>query len=340
MFRFDDPQYLWLLLLIPLLVAIDLLKYSQKKKKLNKIGDKELLHELTQSYSRWRILLKRFLLYSALAMIIIMIARPQMGSKISREKRHGIETMIAIDISNSMRAEDVVPSRLEKSKLMVENLIEHFTNDKIGLIVFAGNAFIQLPITNDYISAKMFLQNISPSLIEEQGTDIGQAIHLASNSFTSQQNIGKAIILITDGEDHEGGAMEQAAAAKKKGINVFILGVGNTQGAPIPDGNGNYMQDSSGETVLSKLNESMCKEIAKAGDGTYIHVENNNAAQEKLNAELTKLQTGETESVVYSEYAEQFHIFGWIALILLLLDVLVLETPNKRLKKFKIFHEK
>ena len=175
---------------------------------------------------------------AAIALIVVMLARPQMGSKVSNDKRNGIETIIAIDISNSMLARDVVPSRLDKSKMLVENLVDNFTNDKIGLVVFAGDAFVQLPITSDYVSAKMFLQNIDPSLITTQGTDVARAITLASNSFTQQQGVGRAIILITDGEDHEGGAEEAAKQARKKGINVFILGIGSTKGAPIPVGNG------------------------------------------------------------------------------------------------------
>ena len=236
----------------------------------------------------------------ALAMIVIMLARPQMGTKISNEKRHGIEAIICLDISNSMMAEDVSPSRLDKSKMLVENMVDNFTNDKIGLIVFAGSAFTQLPITADYVSAKMFLQNAVPSLIEEQGTDIARAITLARNNFTQQKNIGRAIIIITDGEDHEGGAQEAAKAAKKAGMRVFILGVGSKQGAPIPDGNGGFMTDNHGETVMTALNEKMCQDIAAAGSGTYIHVDNTNEAQERLNKEIAKMQKSDVSSMTSS----------------------------------------
>lgn len=224
--------------------------------------------------------------------------------------------------------------------MLVENMVDNFTNDKIGLIVFAGDAFVQLPITSDYVSAKMFLQNISPSLIETQGTDIARAINLATNSFTQQANVGRAIIVITDGENHEGGVVEAAKAAKKKGANVFILGVGSTKGAPIPLGNGEYLTDNTGNTVMSALNESMCREIAQAGSGTYIHVDNTNDAQEKLNNELAKLQKGQTESVVYSEYNEQFQALAWLVLFLLAAEICVLEAKNKRLKNIRIFTKK
>lgn len=337
MFRFESPIYLWLLLLIPLLLVVSIWLYSQRKKKLRKFGDPELLRALMPDVSRWRPAVKLALMLAALALLIIMVARPQMGTKISREKRQGIETIIALDISNSMLCKDVTPTRLQKSKLLVENLVDHFTNDKIGLVVFAGDAFVQLPITSDYVSAKMFLQSISPSLIATQGTDIAQAIRLSMNSFTQDRNIGKAIILITDGEDHEGGGVEAAEDAHKKGINVFILGVGSARGAPIPMEGGGYMTDNTGETVITALNEQMCQEVARAGKGTYIHVDNNSDAQKRLDHELDRLQHGETESVVYSEYDEQFQAFGILALLLLLIEILILEIKNPMFKNMKLF---
>lgn len=337
MLRFEDPIYLWLLLLLPVLALVRFFAWRKYKKQLRHFGDPKLLADLMPDVSKPRRAVKFWLLMAALAVLILMLARPQMGTKISHEKRNGIEAIICLDISNSMKAEDVVPSRLDKSKMLVENLVDHFTNDKVGLIVFAGDAFVQLPITSDYVSAKMFLQNIDPSLIATQGTDIAQAINLAMHSFTQQDKVGRAIIVITDGEDHEGGAIEAAKAAKAKGINVFILGVGSTKGAPIPTGDGGYMKDASGQTVMSALNESMCQQIAQAGKGTYIHVDNTSDAQEKLNDELTKLQKGETNSVIYSEYDEQFQAFGIIAILLLLIEVCILESKNPKFKGLKLF---
>ena len=340
MFRFENPIFLWLLLIIPLMVVLRFVGWRQRRKKIRKFGDPNLLKELMPDVSRFRPGVKFWLLQAALALVILVMARPQMGTKISRDKRNGIETIICMDISNSMKAEDVVPSRLEKSKLMVENLVDNFTNDKIGLVVFAGDAFVQLPITSDYVSAKMFLQNIDPSLITSQGTDIARALTIAQNSFTQQEKIGRAIIVITDGEDHEGGALEAAEAARKKGINVFILGVGDTKGAPIPDGSGGYMTDNTGETVMTALNEQMCQQVAKAGKGTYIHVDNTSDAQEKLNDELAKLQKGETNSVVYSEYDEQFQAFSILALLLLIIEICIFESKNPLLKNIKLFKRK
>ncbi len=340
MFRFESSIFLYLLILIPILFVIRLLNIRQRRKKLRKFGDPSLLKELMPDVSLFRSEVKFWLAMGALALLIVMLARPQMGTKISHEKRNGIETIITLDISNSMLAEDVVPSRLDKSKMLVENMVDHFTNDKIGLIVFAGDAFVQLPITSDYVSAKMFMQSIDPSLIATQGTDIAQAITMAMNSFTQDDKVGRAIIVITDGEDHEGGSLEAAQAAKKKGMRVFVLGVGDTKGAPIPSGDGGYMTDNAGQTVMSALNEDMCRQIAQAGGGAYIHVDNTNVAQNKLNDELTKLQKGDITSTIYSEYDEQFQAFGILALLLLIIEICVFESKNRLLKNVRLFKKR
>ncbi len=338
MFRFEDPIYLWLLVLIPVFALVRFITYRNQKKKLRKFGDPKLLKLLMPDVSRFRPSVKFWILQGALALLIMMLARPQMGTKISQEKRTGIETIIALDISNSMRAEDIVPSRLDRSKMMVENLVDHFTNDKIGLIVFAGDAFVQLPITSDYVSAKMFLSSIDPSMIATQGTDIAAAIDMAMNSFTQEEGIGKAIIVITDGENHESGALEAAEAAKKKGMRVFVLGVGSAQGAPIPiPGTGDYMKDNTGNTVMSALNEDMCRQVAQAGGGVYIHVENNSAAQQQLDNELDKLSKKETSTTVYSDFDEQFQAFGILALLLLILEICIFDRRNPLLKNLSLF---
>lgn len=337
MFRFENPAFLYLLIIIPVIIVIRLLEMCKRKLKLKKFGDLSLLKQLMPDVSSSRKSLKFWLMIAALALLIVMLARPQMGTKISQEKRKGIEVIISLDISNSMRAEDVVPSRLDKSKMLVENMVDNFTNDKVGLVVFAGDAFIQLPITSDYVSAKMFLQNTDPSLIATQGTDLAGAIELSSKSFTQQDKVGRAILIITDGEDHEGGAIEAAEKARKNGIRVFVLGVGSTKGSPVPDGNGGYMKDNSGQEVISALNEEMCKQVAQAGGGAYIHVDNTSLAQRQLNDELTKLQKGDISSVVYSEYDEQFQAVGILVLILLIIEMLILERKNPFFKKIKLF---
>ena len=341
MFRFEDPIYLWLLVLIPILALVRFVTYRNQKKRLRKFGDLKLLKALMPDVSHFRPRVKFWLLLVALALLIVMLARPQMGTKISQEKRTGIETIIALDISNSMLAEDIVPSRLDRSKMMVENLVDHFTNDKIGLIVFAGDAFVQLPITSDYVSAKMFLSSIDPSMMATQGTDIAIAINMAVSSFTQEEGIGKAVIVITDGEDHEGGALEAAEEAKKKGMSVYVLGVGSTQCAPIPiPGTGDYMKDNTGNTVMSALNEEMCRQVAQAGGGVYIHVENNSAAQQQLDNELDKLSKKETSTTVYSDFDEQFQAFGILALLLLIIEICIFDRRNPLLKNLSLFSKK
>ena len=341
MFRFEDPIYLWLLVLIPILALIRFISYRNQKKRLRKFGEPALLEELMPDVSRFRPSVKFWILQGALALLVLMLARPQMGTKISQEKRVGIETIICMDISNSMLAEDIVPSRLDRSKMMIENLVDHFTNDKIGLIVFAGDAFVQLPITSDYVSAKMFLSSIDPSMIATQGTDIGRAIDMATHSFTPEEGIGRAIIVITDGENHEGGAVEAASAAKDAGMRVYVLGVGSSKGSPIPiPGTDDYMKDNTGNTVMSALNEQMCKELAQAGGGAYIHVENNSAAQDQLDNELDKLSKKETTATLYSEFDEQFQAFGLLALLLLVLEICILDRRNPLLKNISLFGKK
>ena len=276
--------------------------------------------------------------FVALCFVVLLIARPQFGSKMETVKRQGIETVIALDISNSMLAEDVVPNRLEKSKNIISRLVDSFEDDKVGLIVFAGDAFIQLPITSDFISAKIFLESITPDLIARQGTNIKAAIDMATRSFTPKEEVGKAIIIITDGENHEGGAKEAAKAAAEKGMMVYVMGVGSPEGAPIPSGRANdFRRDKEGNVIVTKLNEQMCQEIAAAGNGVYIRIDNTNNAQKILQKEIDKLAKADVETTIYSEYNEQFMVMAWIAFVLLLLEMLLMVKKNPRLKNINLF---
>ena len=320
-----------------MLFAIRLLMVHQQKRRLRRFGDIELVHQLMPNVSRFRPAVKFWMLLGALTLLIVMLARPQLGTKISHEKRTGIETIICLDVSNSMLAEDVAPSRLDRSKMMIENLVDHFTNDKIGLIVFAGDAFVQLPITSDYVSAKMFLSNISPGMIATQGTDIATAVNMASHSFTQQEGVGKAIIVITDGEDHEGDALEAAKDARERGMNTYVLGVGSPDGAPIPTGDGDYLKDNTGQTVMTGLNEDMCRQLADAGGGAYIHVENNSNAQQQLDLALDKLAKKEISTTIYSDYDEQFQAVGILVLLLLIIEVCILEVKNPLMRRISLF---
>lgn len=338
MFKFANPEYLYLLALVPVLVVLHIVSNIRRHRKMTEYGDEELLSRLMPDVSSVRPNIRFWLLFSAYTLCCFLLARPQFGSKQETVTRRGIETVIALDISNSMLADDVAPNRLEKSKRIISNLVDQFKDDKVGLIVFAGDAFVQLPITNDFISAKVFLNTISPGLITRQGTDIKQAIELASRSFTPNEGVGKAIIVITDGENHEGGAVEAAQAAAEKGYMVYVLGVGLPSGSPIPgDRKGEFRKDKDGNIVVTRLNEEMCRNIAAAGKGVYFYVDNSNAAEKALRKEMDKLAKADIETTVYTEYDEQFAIIAWMILIVLLVEILVCDSRNPRLKKFNLF---
>lgn len=341
MFRFEEPAYLYLLLLLPLLAAFYLYSNYRRRKAIRKFGDPELMAQLMPDVSKYRPDLKFWLLFGAIGLFAVLIARPQFGSKIETVKRKGVEVMIALDISNSMLAQDVQPSRLEKAKRVMAKLVDGMENDKVGMIVFAGDAFTQLPITSDYISAKMFLESINPSLISKQGTAIGSAINLAIRSFTPQEGVGRAIVVITDGENHEGGAVEAAKAAAEKGIQVSVLGVGVPDGAPIPiEGTNDFRRDREGNVIVTRLNEAMCQQIAKAGEGIYVRVDNSNSAQKAIDQEIDKMAKSDVESKVYTEFNEQFQAIAWIILVLLLIEMLILDRKNPLFKNIRLFSNK
>ena len=338
MFRFEEPTYLYLLLLLPFLAAFYLYSNYRRRKAIRKFGDPVLMAQLMPDVSKYRPDVKFWLVFAAIGLFAVLLARPQFGSKLETVKRQGVEVMIALDISNSMLAQDVQPSRLEKAKRLVAQLVDKMENDKVGMIVFAGDAFPQLPITSDYISAKMFLESINPSLISKQGTAIGAAINLATRSFTPQEGVGRAVIVITDGENHEGGAVEAAKAAAEKGIQVSVLGVGMPDGAPIPvEGTNDFRRDRDGNVVVTRLNEQMCQEIAQAGDGIYVRVDNSNAAQKVIAQEINKMAKADVETQVYTEFNEQFQAVAWIILLLLLAEMLILERKNPLFRNIHLF---
>ena len=338
MFRFEEPTYLYLLLLLPFLAAFYLYSNYRRRKAIRKFGDPVLMAQLMPDVSKYRPDVKFWLVFAAIGLFAVLLARPQFGSKLETVKRQGVEVMIALDISNSMLAQDVQPSRLEKAKRLVAQLVDKMENDKVGMIVFAGDAFTQLPITSDYISAKMFLESINPSLISKQGTAIGAAINLATRSFTPQEGVGRAVIVITDGENHEGGAVEAAKAAAEQGIQVTVLGVGMPDGAPIPvEGTNDFRRDRDGNVVVTRLNEQMCQEIAQAGDGIYVRVDNSNAAQKVIAQEINKMAKADVETQVYTEFNEQFQAVAWIILLLLLAEMLILERKNPLFRNIHLF---
>lgn len=337
MFKFAHPNALFLYILLLMVAVVYFVARSRRKKALSRYGNPELLSEMMPEVSTSRPALKFWLTFTALCFMVLLLARPQFGTKMETVTRQGIETVIALDISNSMLAEDVAPNRLEKSKNIISKLVEGFADDKVGLIVFAGDAFIQLPITSDFISAKIFLESIDPGLIARQGTNIKAAIDMATRSFTPKEGVGKAIIIITDGENHEGGAMEAAKSAAEKGMMVYVMGVGSPEGAPIPVGAGEYRRDKKGNVIVTRLNEQMCQEIAAAGNGMYIRIDNTNNAQRILQKEIDKLAKADIETTTYSEYDEQFAVMAWIAFVLLLIEMLIMMKKNPRIKGINLF---
>ena len=342
MFRFANIEMLWWLLTIPVFIIGYILYTRRKRRQLAEFGDPELVSELMPDASKARPVVKFSLLMVALALLIMAAARPQYGQKEKTVKRQGIEVMIALDISNSMMAEDVAPNRLDRAKQMLSKMIDRMVDDKVGLVVFAGEAYTQLPITCDYVSAKMFLNTITSALIPTQGTAIGAALETSIRSFGSQESdAGRAIILITDGENHEDDAIAAAKHARELGIQVFVVGIGKPEGSPIPiAGTNNYIKDRSGQVVVSRLNEDMCQQIAQAGNGIYVRCDNTNTAMRALQQELDRIATAELETKVYADYNEQYQSFVLIALLLLVIDFFILERKNHRLAKMDIFNEK
>ncbi len=334
MFRFANIDYLWLLLLIPALVTAYIAVVYRKRRQLREFGDSALTAALMPDTAHKRMHVKFSLLLVSLILLIFALARPQYGTKEQTIKRQGIEVMVALDVSNSMLAEDVAPNRLEHAKQMLSKLVDRMTDDKVGLVVFAGEAFVQLPITCDYVSAKMFLNNINTELVSAQGTAIGTAINTCLRSFGSEETeASRAVIIITDGENHEDDAKAAAAAAKEKGISVFVVGVGKPDGAPIPDGRGGFRKDKNGQVVVSRMNEEMCREIAQAGGGMYVRADNTNTARRALQQELDKLGKAEIETTIYTDYNEQYQSFVLIALLLLIINSFISSTRNKTIEK-------
>ena len=340
MFRFANIEVLGLLASIPVFAIGYWLYTRHKRRQLEEFGDPELMAQLMPNASHARPTAKFCIVMVALTLLIIAAARPQFGQSERTEKRQGIEAIVALDISNSMLAEDVAPNRLDRAKQMLSKLMDNMVNDKVGLVVFAGDAFVQLPITCDYVSAKMFLNTIKPELIKTQGTAIGQALSTSIRCFGEQSDASRAIILITDGENHEDDAISVAKRANEMGIHVMVVGIGKPEGSPIPQpGTNGFIKDRQGNVVVSKLNEDMCREIAQAGDGIYVRCDNTNTATKAIQKELDKLGTQEIETQVFTDYNEQFQSFALIALLLLVIDFFIFNRKNKVITRLDIFGE-
>tara|TARA_E500000081_G_scaffold152705_1_gene185452 strand:- start:491 stop:1522 length:1032 start_codon:yes stop_codon:yes gene_type:complete len=342
MLRYDNIEFLYLLALIPVLI-IGIIIYSKwQKNSILKFGDINLLNQLMQSHSIFRKKIKNTLFVLAITFLIVGLSNPQVGTKMEEVKREGVDLMIAIDLSYSMMAQDIKPNRLERAKQAISRLIDKLEGDRIGLVVFAGEAYVQLPITTDYSAAKLFLSTVNTSIIPTQGTKIGNAIDLCSKSFDKENAQSKAIIIITDGETHDEEAIESAKKAKEEGIYIHTLGMGLTKGGPIPIYNkygstSEFRKDRQGNVIITKLNESMLEEIALAGEGTYIRANNSKSGLSSLFEEINKMEKKEIGTMIFTNYKDRFQIFIGISLVLLILNLFFLERKNNIKSKINLF---
>ena len=344
MIQFAHKDILWFLLAAGLMIAGYLLYWNHRKRSLARLGDQDLIEELMPESSRVAQHWKFLLLLTGTILLVIAASGPRIGSRLEEVEHKGREIIIALDVSNSMLAEDIKPSRLERSKQMINRMVERMSNDKIGLIVFAGDAYTQIPITDDYPSVKMFLSGAGPDMVSKQGTAIGSAIHLAIRSFTDNEerrqageNVpSQAIVVITDGENHEDDAVEEARRAAEKGIKVYAVGLGDPNGVPVPlsPGSNATRRDREGNVVVSKLNEALLQEVAGVGQGAYIPGDRINS----LIDELDKLERAELNTRVFAEFAERFQYFAGFALLFLLIEFFIRSRKNRLLLKLNLFN--
>ncbi len=339
MFRFANVEFLYLLLLIPLLVAIYALAAHRRRRLVERFGNLEIMRTLMPDFSRGRLRLKGVLFILAYICLVFAAARPQFGSKLREEKARGVEIMLVVDVSNSMLAEDFEPNRLERTKYAINKLFEGLQQERVGLIAFAGEPKVQLPITSDYRMAQAFAKRLSPSLVGEQGTAIGKALQLAALSFSSQSEKSRVIVLITDGENHEDDAVAVAQMAKEQGIRIYTIGIGTPEGAPIEIG-GEFVKDENDEIVVSKLGEEMLQEIASVTEGAYVRASKQDIGLEEVVKSINQMEKSELSTIRYEEYNEQYQYPLAVALVLLLIEFTILSRRNPRLRRLNIFRDK
>lgn len=336
MFRFAEPQYLYILIILPILVAVFVIYRRAQRKRLARFGDMEIIAQLMPEASPRRVRNKFILLMVVFALLIAALAQPQFGAKLREVKRSGVEIMLAVDVSRSMLAEDFKPNRLERTKNAVSRLVEQLEKDRVGMVVFAGDAFIQLPITSDYVSAKTFIRTISPDIVPVQGTSLSKAIELASRSFSEQSQKSRAIILVSDGESHDDDPIAAAQAAKEKGIIIYTVGIGTPEGAPIAI-DGEMMKDEEGNMVVTKLSEETLQQIAVLTGGTYIRATNQSVGLEEILKRIKAMEQQEFSSLAFAEYNDQFHYLVALALALLLFEFVMIDRKNRILSRISIF---
>lgn len=339
MFRFANPHILYLLLIEPVAVALFIFAQVRRRRRLERFASSSLLAQLTPSASPARVRTK-FILYTlAVVFLVLAAARPQVGSKLREEHQKGIEMMLVVDVSNSMLAEDFEPNRLDRTKFAIDRVVESMKQDRIGVVAFAGEAQVQLPITSDYRMARAFARKLSPAMVRTQGTDLGAAIKLASMSFSSQSEGSRVMILITDGENHESDALEAAQAAAEKGIAIYTIGIGTPEGAPIMIG-GDYLTDENGDMVVSKLDEKMLQEIASATGGAYVRATKQSIGLKEIVDRLKELDESDLATTRFEAFDEQYQYPLAVALLLLLVEWLILDRRNPLLARFNIFGQK
>ncbi|MEG1612099.1 MAG: VWA domain-containing protein [Alistipes sp.] len=340
MFRFANSYFLWLLLVIPVLSLLFWLFLRSRSQRLARLGNPVLLSELMPEVSTGRMKLKFIILCASLTCLILAIARPQFGSKLREEQSKGIEMMLVVDVSNSMLAEDFEPNRLDRTKYAINKLFDELHQDRIGLVVFAGEPKVQLPITSDYRMAKAFARKIDPSLVSVQGTAIGAALSQALMSFSSdtQENHSRAVILITDGENHEDDALAAAQRAEQMGIRIYTIGIGTPEGAPIRI-NGEFIKDEKGDMVVSKLNEEMLQQIADQTGGAYVRASKQSIGLEEIVKSINQMEQTELSTMRFEEFNEQYQYLAALALLLLLIEFSLLDRHNPLLSRFNIFRE-
>lgn len=343
MFQLENEYFLYALCLIPVFMVIYWLLNRWRKKALASFGSIAIIQQLFPDVSRVKRIWKFILFTVAFALVIIGIVNPQVGTKLEEVKRKGADLMICLDVSNSMKAEDLQPNRLEKAKQAISKLVNKLEGDRIGIIVFGGEAYVQLPITTDYSAAKLFLESINTDMIPTQGTAIGNAIDLAMESFGKDEGKNKAIVIITDGENHEDDAIKAAEAAAEKGIAIHTIGMGSAEGAPIPIYKNNvregYRKDNEGNTVVTKLNEQVLQEIAEASNGIYVRASNADAGLNHVLDAIDKLEKKQFDSKMYSDYEDRFQWFIAAALVLLLIELFLSERKSKIYQRLDLFNE-
>jgi len=343
MLKFGNPQYLYALLAVIIFAGLFVLNIFSRKSNLKKFGQLNIISKLMPDTAMWRSNTKFILLMIAYVSLIIGLSNPLIGSKIDNVKRKGVELVIALDVSNSMMAEDVYPNRLEAAKMAIEKLVDKLSNDKIGLIVFAGEAYTQLPMTADYVSAKMFLESISTKSVSTQGTDIAKAIELSMRSFSNENTNekNKVLVIISDGENHEEGVNEIAQEAAKKGITIHTIGMGQPQGAPIPQynkfGKEDFKTDKNGAIIISKTNDALLQQISSEGNGIYVRATNSITILNEIFDKIDKMNKKEFESQVFSDFESQYQYFLGLSLFLLILEIIIIERKNKFFRKINLF---